>query len=336
MSLGELLASLTMVPAAAAPLVLASLGETLSERAGVINLSLNGAIILSGFTAFATATASGSLTLGFLAGALTGALLALVLAYTAINLRLSQLAVGFVLALLARDLAYFLGAPLVGQAGPSLSACLFPGLANLPLVGGLFFRYDLVTYLAVLTTGVLWYGMNRSGPGLILRGLGENPAAIHARGGKVNRLRFWYLLAGGALSGLAGPAFTLGIKAGWKGSLSGLDGMGWIALAVVIFGGWQPLRVAAGALLFALLQWLGIVCQPYFSSLPGQILQAAPFPLMIFALAAVHLHESPRVRRLIRRLPPPLGPILDRILRRYRNHPPAALGQPYPPVSHAE
>jgi general nucleoside transport system permease protein len=109
-------------------------------------------------------------------------------------------------------------------------------------------------------------GSYKTRPGLILQGIGERPAAAFVRGANVNRLRYVYTAIGGALVGLAGPTYSLSVKAGWMGTISGLDGIGWIALAITIFGGWNPIRAAFGAYLFVLLQWLGVVLQPY---LPG-------------------------------------------------------------------
>jgi simple sugar transport system permease protein len=142
-------------------------------------------------------------------------------------------------------------------------------------------------------------------------------------------MRYFYTILGGALVGLAGPAYSLSVKAGWKGTISGLDGIGWIALALTIFGGWNPLRAALGAYLFALLQWLGLVLQPSLPNIPSQVLQVAPFPLMILTLLLVNIGNTEWVERTLAGLPEDARRFLTRILRALRTSPPASLGVPF-------
>jgi simple sugar transport system permease protein len=324
-----LLLGLAGVLAAAGPVVFAAIGETLTERAGVINLSVNGTILLSAMGSFAVAVTTGSLVLGFLTGMLIGAAVALVVAFTSITLRQSQVAIGFVLALMCRDLSYFLGSPFMGLSGPRVTQWVIPGLSEIPILGPLFFRLDVVTYLSYALIIVAWVWIFRTQPGLVLRGAGERPAAAFVRGANVNRLRYIYTAVGGALVGLAGPAFSLSVKAGWKGTISGLDGIGWIALAITIFGGWNPIRAALGAYLFALLQWLGLVLQPSLPNIPSQVLQVAPFPLMILTLLLVNLGNAEWVERTLAGLPEEARRIVARLLRSLRASPPASLGMPF-------
>ena len=238
--------SLAGVLAAAAPIVFAVIGETISERAGVLNLSMNGMILLSAMGSFGVALATKSVFLGFVTGALIGALVALVVSFASLTLRQSQVAVGFVLTLLCRDLSYFLGNPIMGQVGPRINQIPIPGLKDIPLLGGLFFRQDLMTYLSFVIVLLAWLFIFRTKQGLTLRGIGEKPAAAYVRGADVNRLRYLYAVIGGAIAGLAGPIYSLSVKAGWKGTISGLDGIGWIALSITIFGGWKPFRAMLG------------------------------------------------------------------------------------------
>lgn len=324
-----LLLGLAGVLASAAPIVFAAIGETLTERAGVINLSVNGTILLSAMGSFAVAVTTENLVLGFLAGMLIGAAVALVVAFTSITLRQSQVAVGFVLALMCRDLSYFLGSPFMGLSGPRVNQLVVPGLSEIPILGPLLFRLDLITYISLVLIFVAWAWIFRTQPGLVLRGAGERPAAAFVRGANVNRLRYIYTALGGALVGLAGPAFSLNIKAGWKGTISGLDGIGWIALAITIFGGWNPIRAALGAYLFALLQWLGLVLQPSLPNIPSQVLQVAPFPLMILTLLLVNLGNAEWVERTLAGLPEDARRVVARVLRSLRASPPASLGVPF-------
>jgi simple sugar transport system permease protein len=160
----------------------------------------------------------------------------------------------------------------------------------------------------------------------MLQGLGERPAAAFVRGANVNRLRYIYTILGGSLIGLAGPIYSLSVKAGWKGTISGLDGLGWIALSITIFGGWNPIRAAFGAYLFALLQWLGLVLQPLLPGLPSQVLQVAPFPLMILTLLFVNIGNAEWVEHTLAGMPEPTRRAIAKILRALRATPPAALG----------
>jgi len=326
---GILIAGLAGILFSAAPIVFAVMGETLSERAGVINLSMNGTILLSAMGGFTVSLATGSLILGFLAGAAIGALVALVVAFASIALRQSQVAVGFVLTLLCRDLSYFLGNPVMGQSGPRLPEIPIPFLSDLPLVGTLLFRHDLMTYLSFVLVFLVWVFIFKTRPGLELRGIGERPAASYVRGARVDGLRYLYTALGGALAGLAGPMYSLSVKAGWKGTISGLDGIGWIVLAITIFGGWKPFRAALGAWLFAFLQWLGLVLQPVLPGVPSQVLQVAPFPLMILTLLLVNVGDAEWVERALARLPEGSRKRIGGLLRGLRATPPAALGTPF-------
>ena len=323
------LIGLAGVLVAAAPVLFAVIGETITERAGVVNLSLNGTVLLSAMGGFATAYNTGSLLLGFLAGMLIGALVAFVVAFGSITLRQSQVAVGFVLALAARDLAYFLGVPYMNIPGPTLSNLSIPLLKDIPILGVLLFRSDLLTYLSFIVIFLAWTWVFRTRPGLMLRGIGERPAAAFVRGANVNLLRYIYTIAGGAIAGLAGPAYTLNVKPGWMGTQTGLDGIGWIALSITIFGGWNPIRAALGAYLFALLQWLGLVLQSSLPGIPSQVLQVAPFPLMILTLLLVNIGDAEWVQRWLAAMPEGVRRVAVKALRAMRASPPAALGVPF-------
>ena len=312
----------------AVPVLFASIGENITEKAGVINLSVNGTIILASMGGFVVALTTSSVLLGFLMGALIGALVAAIVAFSSITLKQSQVAIGFILALLCRDLAYFLGASFTNKPGLFISKVPIPGLSEIPIIGPIFFNHSLIVYASYLFIIVAYVFMFRTRPGLILQGIGERPAAAFARGANVKALRYFYTILGGALIGLAGPMYSLAIKIGWAGQLSGLDGIGWIALAITIFGGWNPLRVAFGAYLFGGLQQLGITLQSA-TDIPIQILQAAPFPLMIFTLLLVNIGRAEWVDRELAAMPEKPRKIISKILRTLRTSPPASLGIPF-------
>jgi len=327
---GEIiLLGLAGVITSGAPIVIAAIGETLTERAGVINLSLNGVVILSGMVGFWAAVESESLILGFMAGMLVGALVAAIVAFSSITLKQSQVAVGFILAVTCRDLAYFLGNPIMGSQGPIMFSTPIPLLREIPVIGRIFFQQSIMTYLSILLIFLAWFWISKTRPGLMLQGIGEKPAAAFVRGANVIRMRYFYTILGGALVGLAGPLYTLSVKPGWKGTITGLDGIGWIVLAITIFGGWNPIRVAFGAYLFAFLQWLGLVLQSTLTFIPSQVLQVAPFPLMILTLLFVNLGNTEWMERVLATLPDQLRIRIKKLIRFMQSQPPAALGTPF-------
>lgn len=310
--------------ATSTPLVFACLGETITERAGVINLSVEGTILLAAMTGFAIAkTTAGwgdlSLVLGFIGAAAVGTAVALVVAFGALTLKQSQVAIGFVLALLAGDLSSFLGNAFVRIPGPTIPSFKVPFLQDIPVLGELFFQSDALVYLSYVAIAAVWVYFYRSRPGLMLRAIGEQPAAAFARGTNVILMRYLYTAIGGALIGIAGAAFSLDFKAGW--SHRHTAGYGWIALAIVIFGGWNPLRVALSCYVFGILQSLASVAQSTIPDIPTQVLTVSPFVLMILFLA---LTSSDWLDRLLQRLPAAIGQPAAQAIR---TAPPAALGK---------
>jgi simple sugar transport system permease protein len=298
-------------------------GETITEKSGMINLSLDGSILLSAMTGFATAYLSGSVFLGFSAAMVVGALVALIVVLAGVELRQDQVAVGFVLTLLTTELSSFLGNPFVRRPGPAVPPLPIPYLKDIPVMGTLLFNHNLVTYSSFVLVILAWFWMFRTRPGLEMQGVGERPAAAFARGIPVNRLRYLYTLAGGCLVGLAGAGYSLNVKLGW--SYQHTLGIGWIALAIVIFGGWNPVRVAFGTYLFGALQTLGSLLQGVLPGVPTQVFQVAPFFLMIAVLTLVN---SEGLERLWGLLPDRIGKPLSGF---FRVNPPSALGKRFDP-----
>jgi ABC-type uncharacterized transport system permease subunit len=279
------------VIAAAAPILLATLGETITEKSGIINLSLDGTILLSAMSAFVIALKTENILLGFIAAAIVGGLVAGLVAFFSIYLKQNQVAVGFVLTLMTRDLAYFIGSPYSRLQGPQVGPMHVPFLSDIPFFGDVLFSHNLPVYFSIIMIGAAWWYMYRTRLGLRLRSVGENPEASYARGINPNRVQMAYAISGGLLVGLAGATFSLCIKPGW-GQPQGAEGSGWIALALVIFGGWNPVRAALGAYLFAFLQVMSIYFQGWMPSVPAQVFQVAPFPLMIFILVIISFAQS--------------------------------------------
>lgn len=308
--------------ATAAPVILATLGETITEKAGLINLSLDGSILLSAMTAFAVASQTGSLAAGFGAAALVGAIAAAVVAIFSIYLGQSQVAVGFVLTLMTRDLAYFIGNPYARLHGPQVLPQPVAFLKSIPFFGTVFFNHNWIVYLSLVMIPACWWCFYRTSLGLRLRAVGENPQAAFARGIDPKRVQLVCAICGGLFVGLAGAAFSLCAKPGW-GRPQGAEGTGWIALALVIFGGWHPLRAAMGAYLFSFLQVSGIYFQGWLPSIPAQVFQVAPLPLMISALVLMFLAQKESVRRWAGN-----KPMLQRLFSSFSATAPRALGKP--------
>jgi simple sugar transport system permease protein len=321
MNLDELIPLLAIAIAAATPIVFACIGETISERAGVINLSADGTLLLAGMSGFAAAQWSNSIWVGFAAAALVGALIALIVAFGAITLRQSQIAIGFVLALLCTDLSSFLGSPFVLTQGPQVPSFHFPILKDIPIIGAIFFQSNWMVYASYLLIFGSWFFFYHTRGGLMLRAIGEQPAAAFARGTNVIAWRYIYTLVGGALMGIAGAAFTLDVKAGW--THRHVAGYGWIALAIVIFGGWNPWRAALGAYFFGILQSLSSRAQDWIDIIPTQVFPVLPFVLMIIVLV---ITSSGWIDRVAAYLPPNARRVL---LRNLRARAPAALGKPF-------
>jgi ABC-type uncharacterized transport system permease subunit len=318
-----MLETISSVLAASSPLVFAGIGETLTERAGIVNLSLDGTILLSAMAGFALSYITGSVLVGILAAMLVGAAMASIVAFGSIALGQDQVAIGFVLTLLCADLSSFIGQPYVRRPGPEVPHLPIPGLADIPLVGSLLFDHNALVYLSFAVVLLTWWWLSKTQPGLRLRSVGERPEAAFARGIRVNRTRYLYTFVGGALVGLAGATYSLSVKLGW--SHRHTAGEGWIALAIVIFGGWSPLRVALGAYLFGALKSLGSILQPAFPNVPTQVFQATPFALMIVALLLV---SGDLTERVLSYLPTQARGLFYAL---FRGSPPAALGKRFEP-----
>lgn len=317
----QLIAVLASIVLQASPLIIAVCGEILTERSGVVNLSLDGTMLMAAMTAFVVGLVTQNVWLGFAAAAVIGMIFASIVAFGSIRLGQSQVAIGFVLALLGDDLSAFLGQNYTRMRGVTVPKFGIPILEDIPVIGPIFFDHDITVYFAMALIAFTWWWLNRTQPGLKLRGSGERPTAAFARGVDVNRLRYLYTILGGALVGIAGAAFSLNVKIGW--SDGHIRGMGWIALAIVIFGGWSPIRGAFGALLFGATKALATVLQRAFPEVSVVAFNSIPWILMILVLLAV---GSDYTERFINAMPKGWQRPLRRVLR---VSPPMALGTPF-------
>jgi simple sugar transport system permease protein len=241
--------------ALATPVLLAALGELLAERAGVLNLGLEGTMLIGAVTGFAVTQLSGSVWLGLL-GALAGAgLFGAAFALLVVGLKLDQVVTGLAFTILGTGLSAFFGKPFVGQAPVDAVPKLPLGpLAELPFLGQALFSHDCLVYLALAFTAGIAYYIARTRAGLILRALGDSPEVVDALGLPVTGLRYAYVIAGAALAGLGGAYLSLAFTPSWIENMTA--GRGWIAIALVIFATWRPAWVLGGALLFGLVDAL--------------------------------------------------------------------------------
>jgi simple sugar transport system permease protein len=273
------LASITV---AATPLLIAALGEHVVERAGVLNLGVEGMMIVGAASGFAAAVLTDSSVLGLLAGGFAGMLLALVFAGLAIGLATNQVATGLALTILGLGLAGLIGAPFVGQPRPPIPPIALPGLSQIPIIGPAFFRADPVFFLSVMLVIAVAFVLNRTRAGLLLRAVGENHASAHALGMPVRRIRLYAILFGGLMAGLAGAYLSLIYTRFWSPGMTA--GRGWIALALVVFAAGHVWRLVAGAYLFGGLTVAQLHAQAGAIGLPSQLLSALPYIMTILAL----------------------------------------------------
>ncbi len=246
--MGIIEAILLTVVTAATPLVLASLGELVSERAGVLNLGVEGMMVMGAVLAFAATQATGSPYIGILAGIACGALFSLLFGFLTLTLVANQVATGLALTILGLGVSGQIGEPYVGMSGVKLQPIVIPLLSDIPFIGPILFKQDLIFYLSIaLVFGVNWF-LFRSRAGLKIRAIGDNHASAHALGIHVIRTRYLAVMFGGACAGLAGAQLSLVYTPQWVENMSA--GRGWIALALVVFASWRPWRLLAGGYLF--------------------------------------------------------------------------------------
>lgn len=271
--------------AAGTPLVFAALGELVTEKAGVLNLGVEGMMLVGAVTSFAVAAGTGSPWLGIGAGVLAGAALSVVFAVITLSLMANQVATGLALSLFGVGLSAFVGLPYVAVVVEGIKPLTLSGLSDLPLIGKLLFGHSPLVYLSLLLFGVIEWFLYRTRGGLVLRAVGENPDSAHAIGFSVVGIRYLAVLFGGACSGLAGAYIAVAYTPMWNEGMTA--GRGWIALALVVFATWKPLRVLAGAYLFGGVTLATFQAQALGVALPSQILATLPYLATIIVLAVI-------------------------------------------------
>jgi simple sugar transport system permease protein len=270
---------------AATPLVFAALGELIAEKSGVLNLGVEGMMLMGAIAAFAGATSSGSLGLGVLCGALAGAGTAALFGVLALTLLANQVATGLALTIFGTGLSAFVGQGYVSLTLIGMQPIAVPGLSRIPVLGPVFFTQNALVYLSLVAFGVTHWFLYRTTGGLVLRAVGESPESAHAVGYRVIRIRYAATLFGGALAGVAGAYLAVAYTPMWVEHMTA--GRGWIALALVVFATWRPERVLAGAYLFGGMTILQLHAQALGLAVPSQFLSALPYLATIAVLVLI-------------------------------------------------
>lgn len=273
----------------ATPLAFAALGETVSERGGVINIGLEGAIIAGAFGGF-IAAGSGSVMLGFLGAVVAGVIVCALFGFFTLELRADQIITGTAISLLFLGLTAMLYRQVYGETGaalsiPTMPAMSVPGLASIPVIGRAFFSQPPITYLLYLMVPAVWWWMYRTHDGLSLRAIGESRRAAIAAGVLVRRLQWGAVLFAGAMGGIAGGILVIAQAGSFAEGMSA--GRGFIAIAIVVLGRWHPLGVAAAALVFGAASALQYLFQAMGWNVPYQAFLALPYVLTLLGLAGI-------------------------------------------------
>jgi simple sugar transport system permease protein len=282
-------------------LIFATIGAIYNERSGIINLGIEGILLMSAMSAFAVAFHSESAWAGVITAMVVGALLASIHAFLTVTLRADQVVSGLALTIFATGLSSFLGqrlgpngTPLVGQIGPRFERIAIPVLSDLPIVGRALFNQDILVYLMYIFVPISAWYLYKTRPGLHLRAVGESPQTADAKGISPFRVRYIYTILGGALVGLGAAHLSLSYTPGWTENLTG--GRGWIVIALVIFAMWDPWRAVLGALIFGAINAISFRLQALGANIPSAFLAMLPYAFTILVLTIITWRESQHKR----------------------------------------
>ncbi|WP_150525851.1 ABC transporter permease [Roseibium sediminis] len=278
-------AVLLTVITAATPLLIAAIGELVVERSGVLNLGVEGMMIMGAVVGFAVANQTGSGTLGVVAAIIAGMAMSALFGFLVLVLVTNQVASGLSLTILGLGLSGMIGEAFIGVPGLRLPELYIPVLSEIPFIGPVFFQQDAVVYLGFALVFAVSYVLFKTRAGLVLRAVGDNHTSAHALGYSVVRVRFLAILFGGACAGLAGAYMSLAYTPQWVENMTA--GRGWIALALVVFASWLPFRVVAGAYLFGAVTVLTFHAQAQGLGIPSQFLSSLPYLATIAVLVLI-------------------------------------------------
>jgi len=271
---------------AGTPLLYAALGEVLAERSGIINLGLEGMMLIGALTGFSVTLQTGNNWAGVIAAMFAGCLLSMIHAFLTITLRANQVVSGLALTIFGVGLSNYLGKSMVGIPSPVTFATIkIPLLSDIPYLGDVFFNHDLLVYISYLLVAFIWFYLYKTKYGLYLRAVGENPAAADAAGINVYLVRYIHVGIGGMLAGIGGAYLSLISAPSWLESMTA--GRGWIAAALVIFALWNPIRALVGSYIFGCLDILGFRMQAFGISVSPFFLKMLPYIFTIIVLVIV-------------------------------------------------
>jgi len=277
----------------ATPYLFAAIGETFGQRSGVLNLGVEGQMLLGAFAAFYVTFITGNLGLGVLAAIVIGAFMGLAMAFITVNLQAEQGISGIGFYLFGLGMSDLLFQKLLGtvETVSGFPALKIPFLGDIPILGEIFFQQSLLVYLAYLLVPISWFVLNKTTLGLKIRAVGENPQAADSLGVNVAAIRYFTIIQGGMLSGLAGASLSIGLLNVFQQNMT--SGQGFIAVALVYFGGWRPVGVLMGALLFSMVNALQLWVQIKNIPIPSDFAIMMPYVLTILALVIAVKRERP-------------------------------------------
>ncbi|MAL80534.1 MAG: ABC transporter permease [Sneathiella sp.] len=279
---------------AATPLVFAAIGELVSEKSGVLNLGVEGMMLVGAATGFIAVTVTGSYFLGVAAAAFAGAAMALLFGILTLSLMANQVATGLALTLFGVGLSALMGQDFVGVPVDALTKLNIPGLSDIPFLGPILFAQDALVYLSIIMVGVVGWFLYKTKAGLILRAVGDSHDAAHAIGYPVIAIRYLAVLFGGAMSGIGGAYLSLAYTPMWAENMTA--GRGWIALALIVFATWKPGLVLLGAYMFGGITILQLHAQAAGLDVPSQFLSMLPYVATIVVLVLISKDQS-RIRK---------------------------------------
>ena len=283
---------IAMLMVAATPILLAAIGELVVEKAGVLNLGVEGMMITGAVSGFAVAVNTGSPLFGMLAAILAGAAVSFIFAVLTQILMANQVASGLALTLFGLGFSALLGQSYTGIVPPRTPKLDFGPLSDLPVVGRIIFGHDILVYVSILLVAAVWYWLNYTRSGRILRAVGENHDSAHALGYQVKKVRILAIMFGGACAGLGGAYLSLVRVPQWTEGMTA--GAGWIALALVVFASWKPWRALLGAYLFGGITVLQLNLQAAGVRIPAEYLAMSPYIITILVLVVMSSNRGRR------------------------------------------
>ena len=285
-----LIPALLTIITAATPLLFAALGELVTEKSGVLNLGIEGMMVMGAIIGFVTVHVTGSATLAILASLVAGALMASIFAVLVLKFHASQVQTGLALTIFGIGLSALIGQSMIGIAYDGLPVISIPLLSSIPVLGELLFKHDILVFLSIVMVFVVTWFLYRSRAGLILRAVGDSHDAAHAMGYSVIKIRFLAILFGGAMAGVGGAYLSLAYSPLWVEQMTA--GRGWIALALVVFATWRPGRVLLGAYLFGGITILQLHAQALGIGIPSQVMSMLPYLATIVVLVIISSDQS--------------------------------------------